>query len=54
METFLVTGASGFLGSALIERLLTKGYKVIGIDRKENRLLNKESNNDKYKFIKAD
>lgn len=30
----LVTGASGFVGSALCERLLSLGYKVVGIGRK--------------------
>jgi UDP-glucose 4-epimerase len=30
--TFLVTGAAGFLGSNLIERLLAAGHTVVGID----------------------
>ena len=32
MKTALVTGAAGFLGSHLCERLLADSYKVIGID----------------------
>lgn len=32
METILVTGAAGFIGYHLTERLLNKGYTVIGFD----------------------
>ncbi len=28
----LVTGAAGFIGAALIERLLARGERVLGID----------------------
>ena len=28
----LVTGAAGFIGSAITKKLLSKNYKVIGID----------------------
>jgi len=39
--TAIVTGAAGFIGSALIERLISEGYSVLGIDnfrtgKKEN------------------
>ena len=32
MPTVLVTGVAGFIGSNLSDRLLQKGYKVVGID----------------------
>lgn len=32
MRTFLVTGAAGFIGSNMSERLLKEGHNVIGID----------------------
>ena len=31
-ETCLVTGAAGFIGSHLAERLVDEGYHVIGVD----------------------
>ena len=32
MKKILVTGAAGFIGSALVIRLLEKGENVIGLD----------------------
>ncbi len=36
METILVTGASGYIGSHTVLELLNKGYQVVGIDNFSN------------------
>jgi UDP-glucose 4-epimerase len=36
METILVTGASGYIGSHTVLELLNKGYSVVGIDNFSN------------------
>ena len=32
MKRALITGAAGFLGSHLADRLLAEGYEVVGMD----------------------
>jgi len=32
-ETILVTGAGGYIGAMLVDRLLSSGYSVVGLDR---------------------
>ena len=36
MEKILITGSSGTIGTRLFEKLLEKGYRVIGFDKKPN------------------
>ena len=40
----LVTGASGFVGSAIVEKLVSKGYKVVSLDIKRDARVEKISN----------
>ena len=58
MEKIIVTGGLGFIGSNLIELLLSKNYYVINIDKvtySSNFYNTKEfKKNKKYKFIKCD
>lgn len=57
METVLITGAAGFIGSHLCDALLEKGYSVIGVDnfvsgRREN--LAHLAQHPHFKFIEHD
>ncbi|MER5002163.1 SDR family NAD(P)-dependent oxidoreductase, partial [Providencia stuartii] len=59
---FLITGAAGFIGSAVIKKLLDCGHSVIGIDNLNNYYdvsLKKSRlqfllNSDKFQFITCD
>ena len=53
----LVTGAAGFIGSTLVDRLLADGHTVIGVDdlssgRPEN--IVSAERRDGFEFAKAD
>jgi len=53
--TVLVTGAAGFIGSHLVERLVEEGYDVIAVDNMlRGKLDNLSKVLDKIKFVKGD
>jgi len=54
METILITGVSGFVGSFLTKFLLNKQFQVIGISRSEGFLDEDVLNNKNFLFIKED
>lgn len=52
----LVTGAAGFIGSHLVDRLLSKGYRVLGIDNLVRGLrsnLNEALGNSNFTFVES-
>jgi len=54
---FLVTGAAGFIGSNLVDRLLARGDTVVGYDNLSSgfaQFLNSASANPKFRLVKGD
>ena len=57
MKTMLVTGAAGFIGSHLVDQLLERGYKVVGIDNMSTGTLDnldRSLHNDRFTFFRMD
>src|SRR3954468_6678656 len=55
--TYFVTGAAGFIGSNLIDRLLADGRNVVGYDNLSTgrlRFLESASANPNFRFVKGD
>ena len=53
-ETALITGATGYLGSQLLEGLFRTGYEVIAYKRSTSDLKRLEKYSDRLKFYNAD
>ena len=51
-KTIIITGGSGYLGSAIVEGLLAQGASVVVADMRENEALSQSS--DRCSFVKTD
>jgi len=54
---YIVTGCAGFIGSNLVDRLLSLGHQVIGVDNfstGQKRFLEKAFPDSKFKFVEVD
>src|ERR1035437_8398482 len=56
MSKALVTGAAGFIGGYVVERLLTGGHQVVGLDNlsKYGRVANSYETNPGYRLVEGD
>ena len=55
--TYLVNGCAGFIGSSLVDRLLSAGEKVVGIDNLSSgqiRFIDAALKNPAFRFVEAD
>lgn len=50
----LVTGCAGFIGSHIVDRLLSEGWEVLGVDDMRNGSYNNNSLHDKFEFLQWD
>lgn len=55
-QTILVTGSAGFIGGYLVEELLERGHRVIGIDNfsKYGRVVRSYQDHPRYRFVEGD
>jgi UDP-glucose 4-epimerase len=56
-ETYFVTGAAGFIGSNLTDRLLHDGHRVVGFDNLSTgrrRFLDEASRSDRFRLVEGD
>ena len=56
-KTVVVTGAAGFIGSTLVDRLLDQGFSVTGIDNfstGQRRFLERALGNQRFRLVEAD
>ena len=55
-ESVLVTGSAGFIGGYIVEELLSRGYRVVGIDNlsKYGRVTKSYDSDANYTFVEGD
>ena len=56
MQTILVTGSAGFIGGYLVEELLRRGYRVVGLDNfsKYGRVRKSYDDHPEYRIVEGD
>ncbi|WP_209476569.1 SDR family NAD(P)-dependent oxidoreductase [Thermococcus stetteri] len=54
MKTALVTGATGGIGKLLVEGLVERGYRVVGVARNEEKLRELQERLQAFEYIVAD